>query len=175
VSNVAIIAWFAVKPEAVIVIASAVVVPTAPVEGVTAIEGVCELIVVDCALENESLATIVCDVVVNEGMLKVWINCPALIPVPKAAVPMPGGDIPSIARVGRLTPAFWAKPEPTRNTVVPTAAVAGYAVSVGAPVFVNIAVPEFPVVVIVCAPAPAGAWLIWPAVVGGLGHALADS
>jgi len=106
----------------------------------------------------------------NTGTTKVAINDD---PEPNATV-VRGTVMLSMVKDAKPWIALFAKPEPTTVTVVPTAAEEGLTmVSAGAPVFVKVAAPLIPVVVIVCGPPPDVGTVKEPTVVGGVGQVFA--
>jgi len=157
---------FAGNPEPVTLILSAVDVPTTPDVGETATVGTNVLTDAVAVLEKESATTIVCAPAKKAGMVNVWIICPAV----NTAVPTAVGVIPSTVRVGRVTVPL-AKPDPTIVTVEPPVALEGLTTLMdGAPVFVNVAEPAIPVVVMVCGPADDTGTISVPAGPGAAGQ-----
>lgn len=136
-------AWLAGNPEPVMEIVFAVLAITAVVADNWIDETVVFRVVV-AVLKNESVAEIVWTPVRKTGTWNVAIIDPAVNTGVAAT------DTPSMEKAPKLTPRLFANPEPTIVTVVPTAAEAGImALMLGAPVFVNVAEPAIPVVVIV--------------------------
>lgn len=148
---------------------SAVVVPTAPELGVTAIEDTVVVRLADAVLKYPSVAEIMCAPGRKTGTTKVATINPEV-----NTTEVTGTVMLSIVNDAKLWIALFAKPEPTTVTVVPTAAEEGLTMVIaGAPVFVKVAAPLIPVVVIVWGPVPDVGTVNEPTVVGGVGQVFA--
>jgi hypothetical protein len=139
-SNATVMLCFIGKPEPVMLIDSGDAPATTPEDGDTLTDATVVVRLADAVLYDESVAEMTCVPGRNVGTVNVAIICPALNAAVAVTVML------SIVNVLRVTPAAFAKPEPTMVTFVPTAAVVGLTmVMAGAPVFVKVVEPVIPV------------------------------